>query len=824
MAWRNAATVGALVGLICGLGVVVGGAPAVAAVTPALTTTASPAVTIGGAVSATAVLSGGVSPTGTITFSLYGPNDPTCGGMPRTSTVSTVSGNGSYASVPFTPTATGTYAFAAIYSGDVSNTAVSDLCGPAGQSVVVAQASPGLSVTIPPALVLGGAFTATATVDRGLMPTGTIDFHLYGPSSSACTGLPFAMSSVSETTGDGTYVSAPFTPTATGTYQILAIYEGDANNAQITQPCGGPNQATQVVQALALTNAASAGVGLGGTVTDAATLSGGASPTGTLTFTLFGPDDPTCSRPAVRPLADPVNGDGSYASGAVTPTAAGTYQWTVAYSGDGANAPASTGCGAPGASVSVGLALPQVSLSVSGGGPVGTGVSATARLTGGLQPSGSVVFSLYGPDDPTCAGPAVTTAGAVSGGSASGTFQPGAGGTYHVVAQYAGDMSNGPVRTACAQGGSSVALTKAIPALAASASAPVGVGGPISDAAALAGGAHPTGTLHFLLFGPQDPSCSSPPVAAVTQTVSGNGSFSSGPVTAPAPGSLHWVVTYSGDAGNLGISTACGAAGQTAVVFPGTGGHAGPGYWLLGSDGGIFSYGGATFLGSAAALKLNKPIVAMAATPDFLGYWLVAADGGVFIYGDAASFGSAASVKLNQPIVGMAATPDRRGYWLVASDGGIFAYGDARFYGSPASMHLNSPVIGMAATADGGGYWLVAGDGGIFAYGDAAFAGSPASVRGARVTVGMAPTPDGKGYWVVGADGGVFAYGDARFCGSTGSLRLNSPIVGVAASPTAQGYWLGAADGGVFAYGAAGFSGSAGGMHLNARVIGVAAG
>jgi hypothetical protein len=36
------------------------------------------------------------------------------------------------------------------------------------------------------------------------------------------------------------------------------------------------------------------------------------------------------------------------------------------------------------------------------------------------------------------------------------------------------------------------------------------------------------------------------------------------------------------------------------------------------------------------------------------GYWLVASDGGVFSYGDARFFGSTGDKKLNSPIVGMA--------------------------------------------------------------------------------------------------------------------------------------------------------------------------
>ena len=172
------------------------------------------------------------------------------------------------------------------------------------------------------------------------------------------------------------------------------------------------------------------------------------------------------------------------------------------------------------------------------------------------------------------------------------------------------------------------------------------------------------------------------------------------------------------------------------------------GYWLAASDGGVFSYGNAPFEGSAGSIKLNKPVVGMAATPDNGGYWLAAADGGVFNYGDAAFYGSAGSLTLNKPIVGMAATPDGFGYWLVASDGGIFAYGDAVFYGSTGGMTLNKPIVGMAATPDGFGYWLVASDGGVFAYGDANFYGSAGRRTLSQPVVGMASTADGGGYWL----------------------------------------------------------------------------
>ena len=50
----------------------------------------------------------------------------------------------------------------------------------------------------------------------------------------------------------------------------------------------------------------------------------------------------------------------------------------------------------------------------------------------------------------------------------------------------------------------------------------------------------------------------------------------------------------------------------------------------MASDGGVFTYGDAGFFGSAGNVPLSKPIVGMAATPTGKGYWLVASDGGVF--------------------------------------------------------------------------------------------------------------------------------------------------------------------------------------------------
>jgi hypothetical protein len=234
-----------------------------------------------------------------------------------------------------------------------------------------------------------------------------------------------------------------------------------------------------------------------------------------------------------------------------------------------------------------------------------------------------------------------------------------------------------------------------------------------------------------------------------------------------------------------------------------------PAYWLVATDGGIFSFGGAPYFGSTGGKALNEPIVGMAATPDGGGYWLVASDGGVFTFGDAQFFGSTGAIHLNRPIVGMTPTPDGRGYWLVASDGGIFAFGDAKFYGSTGAMTLNKPIVGMSATTDGGGYWLVASDGGIFAYGDATFWGSTGHITLNQPIVTMIAGPTGLGYILVAADGGTFSFGTAPFYGSLGGIPLKHSIVTASATPGDTGYWFSDGTGEVSAFGQASYYGSA---------------
>jgi hypothetical protein len=90
----------------------------------------------------------------------------------------------------------------------------------------------------------------------------------------------------------------------------------------------------------------------------------------------------------------------------------------------------------------------------------------------------------------------------------------------------------------------------------------------------------------------------------------------------------------------------------------------------------------------------------MAATPDGQGYWLVGSDGGVFTYGDAAYDGSVPGqgISAQAPVVGITTTPTGSGYWLAGANGAVYTYGDATFLGAPNAGRLVAPVSGIASS------------------------------------------------------------------------------------------------------------------------------
>jgi hypothetical protein len=76
---------------------------------------------------------------------------------------------------------------------------------------------------------------------------------------------------------------------------------------------------------------------LGASLYDVAHLSGGLEPAGSITFELFGPDDASCSTPAIFTTSVAVTGNGEYRSAEFTAPRPGTYRWVATYAGDANN-------------------------------------------------------------------------------------------------------------------------------------------------------------------------------------------------------------------------------------------------------------------------------------------------------------------------------------------------------------------------------------------------------------------------------------------------------------------------------------------------------
>ncbi len=254
------------------------------------------------------------------------------------------------------------------------------------------------------------------------------------------------------------------------------------------------------------------------------------------------------------------------------------------------------------------------------------------------------------------------------------------------------------------------------------------------------------------------------------------------------------------------------------------------GYWLVGSDGGIFSFGSAAFHGSMGGVALQRPVVGITPTLTRGGYWLVASDGGIFSFGDARFYGSIPGTGLNPagsglphslaaPIVGMVPSVNRRGYFMVASDGGVFAFGDAKFEGScPGIGSCSGRAVAVMPDGTGNGYWLVTNTGGVYSFGDAPFYGAPGTQS--SPVVNAAATPDGMGYWLLFANGVVASYGDATNFGSpTGYVNQFNPANAIFPTADGKGYWVASTRGDVFAYGNAPYLGSMAGTALNGAII-----
>ncbi|MBV8430038.1 MAG: hypothetical protein JO244_02675, partial [Solirubrobacterales bacterium] len=292
-----------------------------------------------------AVLSGGDSPKGTISWKVYSAGDTRCSSPLNSSVLKvSVTGNGTYTSPDFTASSPGSYQWVATYSGDSHNYSVSTGCNDKGETSWVSPATPAITTNAASGTA-GGSIHDTATLSGGFNPTGTISWNLYRASDTTCSTPLNASPLTVAVSGDGTYQSPDFGPASAEGYQWVATYQGDGNNNQVASQCNDPYEVSTVSQAspTIATNATSGT----GSVHDVATVSGGFNPTGTISWNVYSTGDRSCSTPLNKTsITAAVNGDGQYTSPGFT-AGPGSYQWVATYMGDGNNSQVASQCNDP---------------------------------------------------------------------------------------------------------------------------------------------------------------------------------------------------------------------------------------------------------------------------------------------------------------------------------------------------------------------------------------------------------------------------------------------------------------------------------------------
>jgi hypothetical protein len=414
---------------------------------------------------ATVTAPAGITPTGTVTFRLYGPNDDTCDaapifvssavGLPAAAPFTVTS------APPFTPTVAGTYRWVATF--DSTNPHLAGVSSGCQDELVDIGLAPSSIETVPSTPAdgqpAGTPITDEATVSAapGITPTGTVTFRLYGPNDDTCDAAPVFISDAIDLPAAAPFrvtSAPPFTPTVTGTYRWVATF--DSTNPDLAGVSSGCQDelidiglAPSSIETVPSTPAD--GQPAGTPITDEATVTApaGITPTGTVTFRLYGPDNPACTgAPAFVSNAIALPGAAPFtvtSAPSFTPTVAGTYRWVATFDSTNPSlAGNSSGC--QDELIDIGLAPSSIHTVPSATGqPVSTAITDQATVTAppGITPTGTVTFRLYGPNNDACDAAAVFVSNAIPlpglapfTVTSAPSFTPTAVGTYRWVATF----------------------------------------------------------------------------------------------------------------------------------------------------------------------------------------------------------------------------------------------------------------------------------------------------------------------------------------------------------------------------------------------------
>ncbi len=430
-------------------------------VTPQITTLPNPtSANVGDTLNDSATLSGGLNPTGSITFDLYRPADSECLQSVYNQVVP-LSGNSAATSPGFISDISGLWHWSASYSGDGNNNPISSNCN---EPVTVNKIGSVITTHIHNAnhdiitgttVDVGTVVHDQAVVTDGITASGSVNFQRF--STDDCTGDSINENNV-PLDGSGIAESTPFTPVA-GSVSYLVHYNGDAQHDPSDAEC-------EVLTVQKLTshttteihNASEqvvASVPLNTTVHDKATVTGGGpTATGNVDFTFYlngsCANDTDASAGVVlldgSGIAHPSNSEG--------PLNAGPYSFKANYEGDGTYNPSDSDCEPLTVNQSQSGAITQVR-NAANADVTNTGVTSGTVIhdhvvVTGNNPTGNITFNLFNNGGCTDTPVSIETPiSLLASGSADSTpFTP-ASGSYSYLASYGGDNNNQPSTASC---------------------------------------------------------------------------------------------------------------------------------------------------------------------------------------------------------------------------------------------------------------------------------------------------------------------------------------------------------------------------------------
>ena len=529
----------------------------------------------GSALTDSATLSGGDSPTGTVTF--WAPartgghlqhaleQAPFTQTRSRSAAMAPPARRRAPTRGGYVPTGTGGYQWVAVYSGDPNNFGATSNFGDEPENVT--PNTPAITTSQTPAIAfVGQPISDKATVTGLVSPSSgdTVTFNLYSSATvqNSSTLLHTDTETVSINGSTATATSAGYTPTGVGTVYWVATFSGDSNNSAVTSGAA----AEQVNVDTITTSQTPATATIGQPISDTATVSGLVSPSSsdTVTFNLYSSATVQNSSTLLHSDTETVTlgsgGTATASSNSYTPTGVGTVYWVATFNGDSSNAAVTSGAAAEQVNVDTITTSQTPAFTATIGQPI----SDTATVTGLVSPSSSdtVTFNLYSSATVQNSSTLLhsdTETVSISGSTATATsagYTPTGVGTVYWVATFNGDSSNAAVTSGAAaeQVNVDTITTSQTPAKAT-------VGESISDTATVTGlvSASAADTVTFNLYSSPTTQNSTTLLYTDTETVT-LGSGSTATATSPGytttgVGTEYWVATFNGDTNNAAVTS-----------------------------------------------------------------------------------------------------------------------------------------------------------------------------------------------------------------------------------------------------------------------------